>query len=165
MPTYNPATNRYSALTGVTPPYYDGNGNAINDGFHQYAWDAEGRMHQIDSGASSWTFDALGRWVERADSNGGRVQAVYDISGRLLAQMTVNGQTLRNARLSLVAGAMAQYAYNGTSVNLPPGRVKRVLASGLAGDLTVGVHAATVRNADPAMENQDRQKRLPFSPY
>lgn len=113
-PVYSAATNQYSSLTGVTPPYYDSNGNVTSDGFHYYAWDAEGKMSQIDSGASNWTFDALGRWVERADSSGNYVQAVYDPTGSLLAQ-TLNGQTLRQARLPLVAGAAAQYAYNGNA--------------------------------------------------
>ena len=72
-------------------------------------------MQQIDSSSSSWTSDALGRWVEKANSGGSYVQAVYDPTGHLLAQMN-NGPTLRQARVPLVGGAMAQYVWTGLNV-------------------------------------------------
>ncbi len=44
------------------PPVYDANGNVTADGFHTYAWDAEGRTVTIDSG--TFTYDALDRRLD-----------------------------------------------------------------------------------------------------
>ena len=61
MPTYNLSTNRYQTLPAATP-VYDANGNVTADGFHTYAWDAEGRTVTIDSG--TFTYDALDRRLD-----------------------------------------------------------------------------------------------------
>ncbi len=76
QPTYN-LSNRFSTLP-VGTPTYDMNGNVLTDGFHTYSWDAAGKTTQIDPAASvvGMTYDALGRWVERA-AGGGFTEAVY----------------------------------------------------------------------------------------
>jgi len=106
QPTYNQATNQYSSLPSGTPTY-DANGNLLTDGFHTYSWDAENRMQHFEFDNSSWTFDALGRPVEKTWTST-PTQAVYGPLGRKLALM--NGQAFQEARMPLVAGAMARYA-------------------------------------------------------
>ncbi len=71
QPTYNLSTNRYSTLPGTTPAR-DNNGNLTSDGFHTYTWDAEGRLQHIEFLNSTWIFDALGRPVEKTNTQ--RVQ-------------------------------------------------------------------------------------------
>jgi RHS repeat-associated protein len=105
-PTYNSATNQYTAIGPVTPTY-DANGNLTYDGFHHYGWDAEGKMQKLDT-VNTWAFDALGRWAE-ASFNGTPVQAIYDPLGVELVLAT-SGRTLADARVPLVGGAMAKYA-------------------------------------------------------
>jgi RHS repeat-associated protein len=105
QPSYDLATNHYVTLPNGTPTY-DANGNLLTDGFHTYNWDAEGRMQHVDFGNSTWTFDALGRWVDKT-STGSPVQAVYTPQGSLLALMA--GQSFQEARLPLVGGTAARY--------------------------------------------------------
>ena len=83
LPTYSSATNRYATLPSGTPAY-DANGNVNGDGFHVYSYDAEGKNTQLDSCTVGMTYDALGRWVERA-AGGGFTQAVYSPDGREFA--------------------------------------------------------------------------------
>lgn len=80
QPVYTATTNRYNSLPGATPAY-DGNGDVTADGFHSYSYDTEGKETQIDSGAVSMTYDALGRWVERL-AGGSYTQAVYSPDGQ-----------------------------------------------------------------------------------
>ncbi len=88
------------------------NGNVLTDGFHTYSWDAAGKTTQVDPGASvvGMTYDALGRWVERA-AGGGFTQAVYAPDGHELALMS--GQTVATAYVKLPAGALVRYESGG----------------------------------------------------
>jgi RHS repeat-associated protein len=121
QPTYNTATNQFQTLpnvpTGTT--LYDANGNLIFDGVYTYYWDAEGKMLELNNGSSAptWTFDALGRWVETdAPQNAifgfdvtGFSQAVYDPTGVELALATGTTLATVDVHVPLAAGAWAQY--------------------------------------------------------
>ncbi len=110
QPTYN-VSNRFNTLPAGTPTY-DTNGNVLTDGFHTYSWDAAGKTTQIDPGTSAvgMTYDALGRWVERA-AGGGFTEAVYAPDGHELALMS--GQTVATAYVKLPAGALVRYESSG----------------------------------------------------
>ena len=72
-------TNR---LTGA-PYQYDAAGDLLNDGNHQYAYDAEGRVITVDAGATaSYTYDALGQRVQKT-VGGSDSEYVYDQRGQL----------------------------------------------------------------------------------
>src|SRR5437763_13511001 len=45
----------HNRLTGNT---YDAAGNTLNDGFHTYAYDGEGRVTSADSGADAYSYGA-----------------------------------------------------------------------------------------------------------
>jgi hypothetical protein len=106
LPTYNYATNRYSTLPDTTPSY-DSNGNLTADGFHSYAWDADGNWVTVDS--KTYTFDALDRVVESHESS--YHQFMYDPVGHRLALM--GGSTLLEGRVPLAGKALARYNSSG----------------------------------------------------
>lgn len=114
QPTYNLTSNSYATLPGGTPSY-DSNGAVINDGYHSYGWDADGKNLQIDGNAVVMTYDALGRWVERNSSSGVSLQAVYGPDGAMLAEAV--GQTVLGAYLHLPGGAVAHYVQGGALGN------------------------------------------------
>jgi RHS repeat-associated protein len=109
QPTYNAGTNRYSTLPGGTPAY-DANGFLNVDGYHIYSYDAEGKNTLIDSSTVVMTYDALGRWVERA-AGGGYTQAIYSPDGRKLA--LASGQSVATAYVALPGGAVVRYTGSG----------------------------------------------------
>jgi RHS repeat-associated protein len=109
QPTYSPSTNRMTSLPGFTPSY-DANGNVLNDSFHIYSWDAEGRPVTIDG--VGLTYDALGRMVEQ-NRSGVYTQIVYAPTGGKLALM--NGQTLQNAFVPEPGNGKAVYNASGLS--------------------------------------------------
>ena len=66
---------------------YDAAGNLLNDTFHSYTYDPEGRVITVDGGTTaSYTYDAQGRRVEsRIGAN--TMDFVYDQAGRVITQM------------------------------------------------------------------------------
>jgi RHS repeat-associated protein len=71
---------------------YDAAGNLLNDGVHNYTYDAESRITQVDAGATAiYTYNALGQRVEKTtpafsnecgtSSPSGTVFYLYDLSG------------------------------------------------------------------------------------
>jgi len=88
-------------------PTYDSNGNLTADGFHAYAWDADGNM--VTVGSVGLTYDALDRMVEQ-NAGGSYTQLVYGPNGNKLALM--NGQTLFRGRVPLPGGVLAIYWSN-----------------------------------------------------
>jgi len=114
QPTYtsNPSTNRYATLPGGTPAY-DTNGNVQADGFHNYAWDADGNSVSIDT--TGLTFDALDRMVEQ-NSGGSYTQFVYAPQGSKMGIM--NGQTVYRVRVPLPGNEVAIFANNPTTPSL-----------------------------------------------
>lgn len=108
QPTYSNTINRIASVSG-TAATYDNNGNATNDTFHTFTWDADGRPLTVDSGQSdavSVSYDALGRMVEQTRGSA-HTQIVYSPSSQKLALM--NGQTLTKAMVPLPGKAFAIY--------------------------------------------------------
>ena len=110
QPTYSSATNRYTALPGMTPSY-DSNGNLLNDSYHTYTWDAENKAISMDGTGVGLTYDAFGRMVEQGRGSA-HTEILYGPGGAKLALM--NGQTLNKAFVPLPGGPMA--VYNSTSL-------------------------------------------------
>jgi len=109
QPTYDTSKNWISALPGITTTN-DANGQMTYDGAHNYTWDAEGKMHGLDT--TTLTYDALGRMVEKAVSST-YTQIVYGPQGRFA---TMNGQTLVSA---FIPAPGAQVVYTSASLNTP----------------------------------------------
>lgn len=80
QPTYDNTTNRFLTLPAATPAY-DNNGQLTYDGFHHYAWDADGNLASLDNGAIVSSYDALGRRVEQVPSTGSPLQMIWDPLG------------------------------------------------------------------------------------
>jgi RHS repeat-associated protein len=82
------ANNRIVAGSGVA---YDAAGNTINDGSHTYAYDAEGRVSQVDGGnTASYVYDAEGRRV-RKTTGGTSVDFLDDLAGHEIAEINSSG--------------------------------------------------------------------------
>jgi RHS repeat-associated protein len=76
------SVNTANQLTGA-PYQYDAAGDLLNDGNHQYAYDAEGRVTSVDGGATaSYTYDAFGNRVQKT-VGGADSEYVYDQASRL----------------------------------------------------------------------------------
>lgn len=61
---------------------YDVAGNVINDGFHTYAYDAEGRVTKVDGGATAFlAYNAAGFRVEQGVNSTDSVEYLYDLGG------------------------------------------------------------------------------------
>jgi RHS repeat-associated protein len=108
QPTYN-IKNQYQSLPGFTPSY-DADGNLLADSFHNYTWDAEGKVSAIDSIA--FTYDALRRNVEQ-NRSGTYYQVVYSPLGAKLGMFI--GQTLQESFVPLPGGTQAEYMSWGLS--------------------------------------------------
>lgn len=110
--SYSPSTNRISTVGG-TSATYDSNGNATNDTFHTFTWDADGHAITVDSGQSdavSISYDAFGRMVEQ-NRSGTYTQFAYSPSGMKLAMM--HGTGLTKAMVPLPGKAFAIYNASG----------------------------------------------------
>ena len=80
---FDTTSNQIASGNGVT---YDALGNIINDGVHSYTYDAEGRLTQVDGGATAtYTYDALGRRTRRAVVSG-TFDDVYDLNGNMITE-------------------------------------------------------------------------------
>ena len=84
-----------------------------NDGFHNYAWDADGHAITVDAGLSdavNVTFDALGRMVEQQRGST-YTQIVFSVGGQKLALMSTSN--LQKAMVPLSGHAHAVYNSSG----------------------------------------------------
>jgi YD repeat-containing protein len=61
---YN-ANNQLTQWNG-TAMTYDANGNTLNDGTNSYVWDARNRLVSADNNAASFSYDPLGRRVNKS---------------------------------------------------------------------------------------------------
>ncbi len=129
---YTVGTN--NRLSGYT---YDPAGNLLNDGFHQYAYDAESRISSVDSTGATYVYDADGNRVRKAAGSssteyiyfGGRVIAEKDIStgdwtdyvfadGKRIAQAFSYENRIRaygTANCTSCGAESATYQFAGTS--------------------------------------------------
>jgi RHS repeat-associated protein len=62
---------------------YDAAGNLLNDGSHNYKYDAESRIISVDNGATTYTYDATGQRVTKA-TGGSNTDFLYDREGHVL---------------------------------------------------------------------------------
>jgi RHS repeat-associated protein len=91
-PQGGPATqqtfdNNNHIQTGISGLTYDVLGNVTNDGFHNYTYDAENRVIQVDGGqTASYVYDAMGQRV--SGQNG---QYLYDAGGQMITQLSSSG--------------------------------------------------------------------------
>ena len=67
---------------------YDAAGDLLNDGFHQYTYDAESRIQQVDGGAATYTYDADGQRVHKTAASGS-TDYVY-FGGSIIAEKNVS---------------------------------------------------------------------------
>jgi RHS repeat-associated protein len=94
-PGYNAANNRY-ILSGTS---YDANGNLLNDTFHTYTWDVDGKVMSID-GTKTFVYDAFENVAEWTSGTTHR-QYLYTPIGFV---GTLNGQTVDQVRIPLPGG-------------------------------------------------------------
>jgi RHS repeat-associated protein len=64
---------------------YDANGNLLYDGLHHYTYDGENRITQVDSGATSYLYDADGSRVKKTSANLSATEYV-DFGGNVIAE-------------------------------------------------------------------------------
>jgi RHS repeat-associated protein len=106
--SFDQTTNQIASGNGVS---YDALGNIINDGQHNYTYDAEGRLTQVDGGATAtYVYDVFGRRTRRTVSSG-TFDDVYDLSGKMVAEVYATGWGPGEVYLS---GHLATYS-NGTT--------------------------------------------------
>jgi RHS repeat-associated protein len=100
--TYDPWGNATQAGTWTfQQPYasnnrllnypYDGAGDLLNDGFHNYTYDAEHRLQTVDGTAATYTYGPDGERV-RKDTGGSFTEYVY-FAGEPIAEKTASGWT------------------------------------------------------------------------
>jgi RHS repeat-associated protein len=108
-PQYTFDANNHITTSGVT---YDAAGNILNDGFHAYTYDAEGRVLTVDGSAISYAYDAIGQRVSKVVS-GVEKDYIYDHAGRAVSELGSGGAW---ARGEVYAGGMqvATYVSNTT---------------------------------------------------
>jgi len=67
---------------------YDASGDLLNDGSHQYTYDAENRLTQVDGGATvSYVYDANGRRIRKTTATSGSVDYLYDLAGNVITEL------------------------------------------------------------------------------
>src|SRR5437588_929593 len=67
---------------------YDAAGDLLNDGFHQYTYDAESRIQQVDGGAATYTYDADGQRVRKTTASGSTDYLYF--GGNIIAEKNVS---------------------------------------------------------------------------
>jgi RHS repeat-associated protein len=111
-PTYSAATNQFTSLSGSTPGY-DTDGRLTFDTVNNYTWDADSKLHTVDTSPSTTiVYDALGRMVEKAVGTN-YTEIIYSPLGGKLATMTA--QTLQKGFVPLPSGSQAVYTSSGLS--------------------------------------------------
>ena len=107
---FDAATNQVGSGSGVT---YDAAGNIINDGFHTYTYDAEGRITQVDGGdTATYFYDPFGRRARRT-VNGTAYEDVYD-GGNMVAEMLTSSGGWMRGEVYLAGRHLATYNNNTT---------------------------------------------------
>ncbi len=110
QPGYSTTTNQLTSLPGVTPTY-DTDGRLTYDGAYTYSWDADSKLHTVNTSPSTTaTYDAFGRMVEKQVGSA-YTQIVYSPLGGKLAVMSA--QTLQKGFVPLPTGATAVYTASG----------------------------------------------------
>jgi len=84
--SYDPASNRLTQVAS-RPIQSDANGSIVNDGVHQFGYDARGRMVSATTAAGTvrYQLNGLGQRVLKVAPSGSTVFH-YDLDGRLIAE-------------------------------------------------------------------------------
>jgi RHS repeat-associated protein len=106
--SFNTSDNR---ITGWS---YDAAGNLLNDGLHNYTFDAENRIKNVD-GNAAYTYDAEGHRIKK--SVGENVRFVYGIGGKLVAELESTSGALKKEYIYGVSGLLATIVPNAQSGN------------------------------------------------
>ena len=70
---------------------YDAAGNLTNNGYNSFTYDAEGRVVNVDNGnTAAYIYDAFGRRVSRYVAGSITLDAVHDLSNRLISEFTTS---------------------------------------------------------------------------
>ncbi len=70
---------------------YDAAGNLLSDGTHNYTYDAENRITQVDGGSTAaYVYDANGQRVQKTASSGS-VSYLYDLAGHQITEINSSG--------------------------------------------------------------------------
>jgi YD repeat-containing protein len=94
--TFNAANNQAVGFN------YDAAGNMLTDGVHQYTYDAEGNITQVDAGSTTINvYDALNHRVEYREtgsaSNGAISDVVFDPDGRRIVLWDVTSYASKSS--------------------------------------------------------------------
>jgi YD repeat-containing protein len=88
--TFNDQSDASNHFMG-TPYTYDAAGNMTHDASHSYTYNPEGRVTQVDGGATaSYLYNAEGQRVQKTVSGAWR-DYVYDNSGKVVAETIASG--------------------------------------------------------------------------
>ena len=102
---YNTATNQ--ATSGLS---YDAAGDVVNDSYHSYSYDAEGRIAQVD-GSISYIYDAEGRRVGKSDGT----RYVVGLNGDVIDEL--NGSTWKRTEVYAGQRHLATVSPSGVTFN------------------------------------------------
>ena len=103
--SYNTATNQ--ATSGLS---YDSAGDVLNDSYHTYSYDAEGRIAQVD-GSTSYIYDAEGRRVGKSDGT----RYVVGLDGDVIDEL--NGSTWKRTEVYAAGRHLATVSPTGVTFN------------------------------------------------
>ena len=97
---------------------YDAAGNLMNDGTHNYSYDAENRIIQVDgtlgtcsTATACYVYDANGRRI-RKTTGGASIDYLYDLAGHQIAEFSSSGVWNRG---EIYAGSRHLGTYTGGS--------------------------------------------------
>jgi RHS repeat-associated protein len=91
---------------------YDAAGDLLGDSVHNYAYDTEGRISSVDSGATTYVYDANGQRV-RKTTGGTSVDYLYDFGGHEIVELSSSGN-LNRAEVYAGSRHLATYALGTT---------------------------------------------------
>jgi RHS repeat-associated protein len=100
---------------------YDAAGNLLNDGTHNYKYDAENRLIQVDAGGTAtYVYDADGRRIQKASTMGSNSDPTgtwiyfYDLAGRWVQEFTSPNNTFWRGNIYAGGRHLATVGYGST---------------------------------------------------
>jgi RHS repeat-associated protein len=109
---FHQTANAQNRLNGFS---YDAAGNLLNDGVHNYTYDAENRITQVDGGGTAaYVYDADGRRVSKVA--GSQKDYVYNSEGQVVSEWSPGcGSGCWGAGYVYAGGGMLAQYRNGTT--------------------------------------------------
>lgn len=85
--------NGYTSISGGISftPKYDANGNLLNDAGHQYKYDLNNKLSEVDTNIASYAYDALGRRISKTTSSG--TTSFYYVGDQMVEEYNGNKLT------------------------------------------------------------------------